>query len=108
EAHLLRLDYEEQSLAILGTLREIAALFAIYQSFGRTFTREELEAAEADYWQKRLVRQANQSLLAGGGPGLGNVEALDQMGANCGLPAPRDFLSAAEVSHVSASEVSRE
>lgn len=81
EAALLRLDLEEQELAILGTLREIEALYAIYQSFGRTFTREELEAAEAEYWQKRLVRQARQSLAASGSPGAGNLEALEQIGA---------------------------
>src|ERR1019366_66210 len=48
EAALLRLDREDHELAVLGAVRETECLYAIFKSFDRIFTREELDAAEAD------------------------------------------------------------
>lgn len=80
EAALLQLDLEEHDLAVLGAMRETEALYAIYKSFPRHYTREELDAAEAEYWQKRLTRQARQELIANGRIGVGNLDCLEQIG----------------------------
>ena len=84
KAELTRIDLEEQSLAVLGAQREAEALYAIWQSFGRTYTREELNAAEAEYWQKRLTRQAMLDMNANGRIGVGNQDALRM----AGMPVP--------------------
>jgi hypothetical protein len=80
EAALLRLGVEETDLAILGAVREVQALYGIFKSFARSYTREELDAAEAEYWQKRLVRQARHEISATGAIGVGNQDALEQIG----------------------------
>ena len=84
KAELLRIDLEEQSLAVLGAQRESEALYAIWKSFGRTYSRDELNAAEAEYWQKRLTRQAMLDMNASGRIGVGNQDALRM----AGLPVP--------------------
>lgn len=84
EGALLMLDLEDQELAILGAIRETETLYAIFQSFPRGYTREELDQAEADYWQKRLTRQARHEINATGAIGVGNQEALEQIGISPG------------------------
>lgn len=80
EVELLELDLEQQDLAVLGAIREAAALLELWQSFDRQYTREELNAAQPEYWMKRLTRQANQDVTATGRVGVGNQEALRQIG----------------------------
>jgi hypothetical protein len=80
QAALLQVDLEEQDLAIIGAVRELETLYAIFKAFPRTYTREELDAAEAEYWQKRLTRQAKHELIAQGRVGIGNLESLEQIG----------------------------
>lgn len=79
-AELLEIDLEAHALAIVGAVRETQTLFAIFHSFERGFTNEELNAAEEDYWQKRLTRQAKHSLLATGRIGVGDLDSLYQTG----------------------------
>lgn len=80
EADLMRIDMKEQDLACLGAVREFEALYKIWKGFGKNYTREELDAAQEEYWIKRLTRQAQQDLLAYGRVGVGNQEALKQIG----------------------------
>jgi hypothetical protein len=80
KAALLRLDMEDHALAMLGAMREAQCLWAIYQSFGRNFTRDELNAAEGEFWQKRLTMQAQYDLNATGRIGVGNQDALRMAG----------------------------
>lgn len=84
QAALLALDLEDQDLAILGALRETETLYAIFRAFPRGYTRDELDAAEAEYWQKRLTRQARHEFNATGTIGVGNQEALEQIGISPG------------------------
>ncbi len=84
EAALLRLGIEETDLAILGAVRETEALYAIFKSFPRSYSREELDAAEAEYWQKRLTCQSRQEINATGTIGVGNQDALEQIGISPG------------------------
>jgi hypothetical protein len=80
EADLLEIDRDAHSLGILGAIRETEALFAIYKSFPRGYTNAELNAAEEEYWQLRLARQAKHSLVATGRIGLGDLDSLYQLG----------------------------
>jgi hypothetical protein len=80
EAELLQLELEEHDLAVLGALREAEALYAIYKSFPRQYSNEELNAAEEDYWRRRLNRQAVQDLASIGRVGIGNLDSLRQIG----------------------------
>ena len=79
DADLKRIDLEEQDRAVLGALREFEALYKIWQSFPKKYTREEIDAAQPDYWKLRLERQAQQDLQATGRVGVGNNEALRQI-----------------------------
>jgi hypothetical protein len=80
EADLLKIDLEEQERAMLGALREFEALYKIWQSFPKKYTREELDDNQPFYWAKRLQRQAYQDMQATGRIGVGNHEALRQAG----------------------------
>lgn len=93
-AELLRLDLEDQQFACLGATRELEALYDIFKGFPRQYSREELNECESQYWQSRLLRQATQDLGAMGRVGVGNQEALRQIGIPMG-PMP-DFVAAVE------------
>lgn len=80
DAKLKQIDIEAQDRAMLGALREFEALYRIWKGFGRCYTRTELNAAQEEYWVKRLTRQANQDIKATGRVGVGNLEALQQAG----------------------------
>lgn len=80
KAGLKRIDLEEQDRAELGAIREFEALYHIYRSFGKRYTRDELNASQPEYWRNRLTRQARQDLLAAGRIGQGNQDALGQIG----------------------------
>jgi hypothetical protein len=79
DADLKRIDLQEQDLAVLGALRELEALYKIYQSFPKKYTRKEIDDAQENYWKLRLDRQAQQDLQATGRIGVGNSEALRQI-----------------------------
>jgi len=91
EAELLQLEMEEQDLAVLGALREAETLFAIYKSFPRAYTSEELNAAEEDYWHARLTRQATHELVSTGRVGVGNLDSLRQIGKPVTSALIREF-----------------
>ena len=82
ESELLKIDLEEQDRAMLGALREFEALYSIWQSFPKKYTREELDANQPEYWQRRLTRQAQQDIQSGGRIGVGNQEAIRQLSSN--------------------------
>ena len=92
EAELAELDLEQHELAVIGAAREAQTLYAIYKSFGRTYTHAELMAAEAEYWQKRLTRQAKHSLVATGRIGAGDLDSFEQIGQ----PVTLEFLKRME------------
>lgn len=90
DADLKRIDLEAQDRAMLGAIREFDALYAIYLSYGRRFTRAELDAAEAPYWRHRIQRQASQETLSKQtGIGPGNLECttlLEDEALTLGVP----------------------
>jgi hypothetical protein len=77
---LAKIDLEEQDRAMLGAVREFDALYKVFKSFPKQYTREDLNKNQEEYWTKRLARQANQDLQAYGRVGVGNIEALRQIG----------------------------
>jgi hypothetical protein len=79
EADILKIDLEEQERAMLGAIREFETLYSIWQSFPNKYTREDIDKNQAEYWQKRLARQAQQDIQATGRVGAGNSEALRQI-----------------------------
>jgi hypothetical protein len=56
EIQSAEIDIAEIDLAMLGAVREANTLLAILSTMP-TYTREELEAEEGEYWQRRLTRQ---------------------------------------------------
>jgi hypothetical protein len=62
--------------AVIGKLREFNCLYKIWQSFPEKFTRADVNANQEEYWEKRLIRQANQDLMANGRVSVGNQDAL--------------------------------
>lgn len=82
EAQLKQIDIDEMQWSLTGMVREFFALFAIYKQFGRRYSRNELDQAQADYWFKRLSRQAAQDVFAGGRVSVSNQDALRQIGVS--------------------------
>lgn len=80
EAQEKAIDLEDLELAMSGAFREFSALYAIWKSFETQYTHEELQGAQVEYWHKRLEKQANQDLAATGRIGVGNQDALAQIG----------------------------
>lgn len=80
DAKLKGIDVEEQDRAFMGALREFQALYAIFKSFPKKYSRKDLDDGQVDYWQKRLTRQANQDIYATGRISVGNADALRMAG----------------------------
>lgn len=80
DIELKEIDLEDQELALMGALREFRALYALWKGFEKRYTRQELNAAQAEYWKKRLTRQANADIMATGRIGVGNIDALRLIG----------------------------
>jgi len=80
DADLKRIDIEVQDRAVIGAVREFETLHRLWQGFQHRYTRDELNGAQEEYWVKRLTRQANHDIQATGRVGVGNQEALLQIG----------------------------
>lgn len=80
DVEIKRLDLEGMDRALLGAMREFGALYQIFQLFPHRYTRAELDAAQEDYWTKRLLCQAETERQATGIVGVGNRDALRQIG----------------------------
>jgi hypothetical protein len=77
-------DLEELNLAMVGAVRETNTLLGIFSTMPR-YTREQLEAEEAEYWGRRLTRQ----YVVGGRDVGGNLDAVLQMMTEPGKPKPQ-------------------
>ena len=67
-------------LAMIGAERELNHLIEIWNSFEHKYTREEIEAAQPDYWAKRLTGNARAQLMGGSGVNAAHIEAMEQAG----------------------------
>ena len=93
------LDAEEKTLGIeqtrvvmQGALREQAILEDLFNSCEH-YTRDEIEHAEPEYWQKRLTRQTNLQIMSGGVQ-WAQLDSLRQIGLLDDLVAARDMQAA--------------
>lgn len=105
DAETAEIDLEELRLASLGAARELVALDAIRLSFGRSYTREELNAAEPEYWTRRLTRQAIHDINASGRVGVGNQDAMRMAGM--ATPLGLDYVREVEQRMLSQSSPAR-
>ena len=64
EAEEKQVDLEQTRIVMRGAEREIAILTDLFDE-SQKFTRDEIEHAQPEYWEKRLTRQTNLQLMAG-------------------------------------------
>ncbi len=80
EKEVKKIELEQLNRARLGAMREFEYLFKLWKSFGRTFTREELNSAQEMEYTLRLETQARQDMNASGRISVSNQEGLRQIG----------------------------
>ncbi len=91
------LDLRFLKFRMIGLIRECDYLYGLLDKMPK-YTREEFEKEEAQYWEKRLTRQARLTEMFGGN--FGNVDAILQMYSEPGrshfsMPVKsKDFLRA--------------
>lgn len=81
DAQIKELGLEQTRIVGVGAFRELSDLMQIFNSFEKKYTREEIEMAQPEYWNKRLNRQAVLELNAGSQAAAANLESLRQIGA---------------------------
>lgn len=74
------LGLDQTRLVMLGAKREMQHLVEIFESFTHKYTREEIEAAQPDYWQARLTNNARAMLMGGASVNASHIEAMEQAG----------------------------
>lgn len=65
EAEEKQIGLEQTEIVMKGAERELAILTDLFDE-SQKFTRDEIEHAQPEYWQKRLTRQTNLQIMAGG------------------------------------------
>ena len=78
EAEEKQVGLEQTRIVMRGVEREIAILTDLFDE-SQHYTRDEIEHAQPEYWEKRLGRQANLQVLAGK-VGWADLDALRQIG----------------------------
>lgn len=81
DAQIKELGLEQTRLVGIGAFRELDMLMSIYNSFEHKYTRQEIEAAQPDYWNKRLHRQATLEAIGGTQAQSAHLDSLRQIGA---------------------------
>jgi hypothetical protein len=80
EKEIKKIELEQLNRARLGAMREFEYLFGLWKSFGRTYTREELNDAQEKEYTLRLETQARQDMNATGRISVSNQEGLRHIG----------------------------
>ena len=80
KAQEVELGLAQTQFAMLGAEREMKDLLEIFDTFTHKYTREEIEAAQPDYWQARLTNNAKAMLMGGSGVNAAHIEAMEQAG----------------------------
>lgn len=81
KAQEIELGQKQNKLAVIGAQRELAHLIDIWETFEHKYSREEIEAAQPDYWQARLTNNAKAMLMGGSSVNAAHIEAMEQAGA---------------------------
>jgi len=88
EAEEKQVGLEQTQIVMRGAERELAILTDLFDE-SQKFTRDEIEHAQPEYWQKRLTRQTNLQLMAGGVQ-WAQLDSLRQAGLLDELVAERE------------------
>ena len=80
KAQEVELGLVQTRFTMLGAERELAHLVDIWNGFEQKFTREEIEAAQPDYWEARLTNNAKAMLMGGAGVNPAHIETMEQAG----------------------------
>jgi hypothetical protein len=80
KAQEVELGLAQTSFAMVGAEREMKHLLEIFDTFTHKYTREEIEAAQPDYWQARLTNNAKAMLMSGSSVNAAHIEAMEQAG----------------------------
>jgi hypothetical protein len=80
KAQEVELGLVQTRFTMLGAERELAHLMDIWNGFDKKYTREQIEAAQPDYWQARLTNNAKAMLMGGSGVNAAHIEAMEQAG----------------------------
>ena len=70
----------QSKFTMLGAERELKHLIEIFDGFKHKYTRDEIEAAQPEYWQARLTNNAKAMLMGGSGVNSAHIEAMEQAG----------------------------
>lgn len=87
-AEELRLGVEHTRTVMQGSERELAVMEDIFYSVPH-FTRDEIEHAQPDYWEKRLTRQTNLQIMSGGVQ-WAQLDSMRQIGLLDGMVEARE------------------
>jgi hypothetical protein len=80
KAQEVELGLVQTRFIMLGAERELKHLTEIWNSFEHKYTREEIEAAQPNYWQARLTNNARAMIMGGSGVNPAHIEAMEQAG----------------------------
>jgi hypothetical protein len=80
KAQEVELGLAQTSYAMVGAEREMKHLLEIFDTFTHKYTRDEIEAAQPDYWQARLTNNAKAMLMGGSSVNASHIEAMEQAG----------------------------
>ena len=80
KAQEVELGLTQTQLAMTGAKREMEHLSEIWAGFEQKYTRQEIEAAQPDYWQARLTNNAKAMLMGGASVNPAHIEAMEQAG----------------------------
>ncbi len=78
DAEVAQVGMEASKIVMLGAEREIAILTDLFEQT-QHFSRDEIEHAQPDYWQKRLTRQTNLQMMSGN-VGWSQLDSMRQIG----------------------------
>ena len=78
EAEEKQVGLEQTRVVMGGAEREIAVLTDLFDE-SQKFTRDEIEHAQPEYWQKRLTRQTNLQIMSGN-VGWAQLDSMRQIG----------------------------
>jgi hypothetical protein len=80
KAQEVELGLAQTSFAMVGAEREMKHLLEIFDTFTHKYTRDEIEAAQPNYWQARLTNNAKAMLMGGASVNPAHIEAMEQAG----------------------------
>ena len=92
EAEEMEVGAEQHRIVMRGAERELAILTDLFDE-SQKFTRDEIEHAQPEYWEKRLTRQTNLQIMSGN-VGWAQLDSMRQAGLLDEMVAEREQMLA--------------